>query len=263
MAALKHPRSPLHTRGAQSKRPPEERDGRSTTPRKPNAGRKRKDGSDPIPVPEEHRHLIDSGGRLSKALLRGPPTAEEVANFIAKYGECPDDRLTPAERWVQTTTVIEPYDQGLAEEYLDRLANGENIPWMVRNWPAFPGTRTLDAWVHSAEFMELKRVKLERRSESDMMSAEALQRQTFHDVRAGNVSDKLAMPLVSAARYLADGARAAAEKHSRQAYGQHLEVASTVNGTVSVAVQDTALLRELRASLGLGEMKVIEGEVVD
>lgn len=268
MAPLKHREGPAVTVGGMSKRPPEERDGRSKA-RGPGAGRPRKDGSPAVPVPAELRALRGRDGTVPKVVTRGPPSEAEQAAWVAKWapdGNLPDDKLSPREVYEQAMRPILPFDEGLALEICDRLENSQTVAWMVRNWAGFPGTRTWLSWSQSEEIKAALRHRLEQRGVSTLLAAQAEVGEAPRVIMEERVDPKAAGAFAAAVKTKGEMALKIAGALSPERFGQQLNVKaeSTVrheHGLTSGAAELLARFRE--TSRALSGPVVIEGEVAE
>lgn len=276
MPPLIHERGTHVTVGGQSKLTAEEREALAHAPRGrrgggagnsqargPGAGRPRKDGSPPNSTPAELKPLRNRAGGLPASILRGPPSAEEIAAFEAKWGERPDDRLHPLEVWDQLTLPILPFDMDLAKEVCDRLAEGQTIPWMVRNWARFPGTRNWRSWQLQPEVREYRDACLEARAEAVILAGQDILAHTHRTIEQVEASH--ANAVVNAARYLADMGLKSAQALAPRRFGQQLNVRSesTIEHRHGLTSGAAELLESFRrSSRVLPAPVVIEGEVL-
>src|SRR5690606_38302610 len=109
--------------------------------------------------------------------------------------------LHPREVWGQLTLPMLPFDMEPAKEICDRLAEGQTIPWMVRNWPGFPGTRNWRSWIRQPEVQEYRDVSLEARAEATILAGQDALAKANRDVE--KVDANRAVAFVSAAKNLA------------------------------------------------------------
>lgn len=276
MASLKHERGPAVTVGGQSKLTAEEREVLAHAPRGrrgggagnsqargPGAGRPRKDGSPAVPVPAELKALRNRHGTVPLAVLKGPPSEAEIAAFEERWGERPDDRLHPLEVWDQITRPMLPFDMELAKEVCDRLAEGQTITWMVRNWPGFPGTRNWRSWQMQPEVREYRDACLEARAEAAILAGQDILAHTHRTIEQVEASH--ANAVVNAARYLADIGLKSAQALAPRRFGQQLNVRSeqTIEHRHGLTSGAADLLERFRSSSrALPAPVVIEGEVL-
>jgi hypothetical protein len=257
MAEMRHP-IPSNALGQNAKRPPEQHDGRNG-PRAPGAGRPKKDGSPAARRTPEERALLPRDGKPLAILQRGPPTDEEREAFRVRYGDLPDERLTPDEVWAEMNRPIADLDLEAAREVCERIAEGQTEVWLKRHWPGWPGQRTWRSWMTHPEVKALLRQCREYLSGQRLTAAEGLLAKTFEEVKKGDYDPKLAMAVMGGARFVAENSQRFAALHSPDRFGQQLNVQQTVKGSIEhgLTSESARLLDAVRAT------KRVAGPVIE